>query len=127
MKIGDRVSHYEIIEVLGAGGMGVPAPFESASRDHWKRIRRHGTSRPAPYLMASIHYGRRRRHRVWQGTGTPANTGTNRLLLVGLAAALIVYVGAGAWYLHRTSQVRAAQHLMQRIPALFEKESYPEV
>src|SRR4029453_6391254 len=23
MKIGDRVSHYEIIEVLGAGGMGV--------------------------------------------------------------------------------------------------------
>jgi len=29
MKIGDRVSHYEIIEVLGAGGMGVPAPFES--------------------------------------------------------------------------------------------------
>jgi eukaryotic-like serine/threonine-protein kinase len=23
MKIGDRVSHYEIIEALGAGGMGV--------------------------------------------------------------------------------------------------------
>jgi hypothetical protein len=92
-----------------------------SSRDHWKRIRRHGTSRPAPYLMASIHYGRRRRHWVWQGTGTAANTGTNRLLLVGLVAALIVAVGAGAWYLHRTSQVRAAQQLMQRIPALFEK------
>jgi hypothetical protein len=121
MKIGDRVSHYEIIEVLGACGMGVPAPFESvvarslekdpAARYQSARALLDGVDSLRP--QATTLGVARHRQACEHWDESVAAGGTRRCAHCCLRSRRLVSPSHVS--------VRAAQQLMQRIPAFFEK------